>query len=445
MAKENTTQAIVKKNIGAIHIAAKLSLVERKISNALLFNAYENLLLNKIHSIDIKTMSALIGFDSKDIQLLKNAIIALETTLVQWNVLDKKGKEGWESSTLLAWAGIKDGILSYEYSTKLSEKFYNPEVFARINLSIQKNISSNYTLILYETCLRFLGTKSTGWIELDKFRAIMGITGEKTYSDFKHLNNKIIKPSIIEINRTTNIFIEVEYKRYERAVSEMRFSVKENSQLTLLEMEEGDDITTSHAYTRLLEKGVSKMVARQWIIEYGESYVLEKLDVTEQAKAAGKLKSVGGFLSKAIAENYTSTEVVEKKVASAAKQKRDLKASLERKIEALRADILKVERANRQERGRIIEVHLAALSAVEESVLRDAFLASIDSDFHLSDFREKRWASSMNAGAIVHFVAEKYSIALPLSDDTAQALKTLTIPELNAEIATIQNQIDIID
>lgn len=437
MAKENPTQAIVKKNIGAIHIAAKLSLVERKISNALLFNAYENLLLNKIHSIDIKTMSALIGFDSKDIQLLKNAIIALETTLVQWNVLDKKGKEGWESSTLLAWAGIKDGILSYEYSTKLSEKFYNPEVFARINLSIQRNISSNYTLILYETCLRFLGTKSTGWIELDKFRALMGITGEKTYSDFKHLNNKIIKPSIIEINRTTNILIEVEYRRHERAVSELRFSVKENPQLTLLEIEEDDEISASPAYKRLLEKGVSKMIARQWVLEHGEAYVLEKLEVTDHAKTTGKLKSVAGFLTKAIEGDYKSPEVIEKKAVVEAKRKREQRQAIERQIERLRADILTIERQNRQERSRLVEAHIKSLASDEEASLREAFASQIAIEANAGDFRKKGWQSIVNLTAIATFVGARYKLELPSSDDTALSLKLLTIPELNRKIGEL--------
>lgn len=441
MAKEKLSPAIVKKNVGAIHIEAKLSLVERKLSNALLFNAYENLLLNKQHSIDIKTMSSLIGFDSKNTIELKNAIEKLVSTTIKWNVLDSKGREEWEISGLLAYGKISNGICTYEYSQALAEKFYNPEIFARINLSIQKSISSNYTLILYETCLRFLGTKSTGWLELDKFRALMGITGEKTYNDFKHLNNKIIKPSVIEINRTTNIFIEVEYRRHERAVSELRFSVKENPQLTLLEMEEDDEISVSPAYKRLLEKGVSKMIARQWVLEHGEAYVLEKLEVTEHAKAAGKLKSVSGFLSKAIADNYTNAEVNEKKAISEAKKKRELKASLERKIEHLRADILKIERANRHERGRIVEAHITTLTKEDEERLGDEYAASLTNEFNRADFLKKRWASLINEASIVVFVGARYGLEYPSSDDTAHALSLPTISALNSEIGQLHDEI----
>jgi len=129
-----------------------------------------------------------------------------------------------------------------------------------------------------------------------------GVYEDKYYGEFKNLNRRIIKSSIEEINKSTNIFVIVEYRKVNKVVTDVRFLVKENPQLTLLEMEEDDEITLSPAYKRLLEKGVSKMIARQWVIEHGEAYVLEKLEVTEHAKATGKLKSVSGFLSKAIAD-----------------------------------------------------------------------------------------------------------------------------------------------
>lgn len=441
MKKQRTPQAIVKKSVGAIHIEAKLSLVERKLSNALLFNAYENLLLNKQHSIDIKTMSALIGFESKNTSELKGAIEKLVSTTIKWNIFDEKGEEEWEIASLLAYAKIKNGICTYEYSSALAEKFYNPEIYARINLSIQKNIASGHTLALYEMCVRFLGVGSTGWVSVEKFRRVMGVYEDKYYGEFKNLNRRIIKSSVEEINKSTNIFVVVEYRKVNKVVTDVRFLVKENPQLTLLEMEEDDEISVSHAYKRLLEKGVSKMIARQWVLEHGEAYVLEKLEVTEHAKAAGKLKSVSGFLSKAIADNYTNAEVNEKKAISEAKKKRELKASLERKIERLRADILKIERANRHERGRIVEAHIALLTKEDEGRLGDEYAASLTNEFNRADFLKKRWASLINEASIVLFVGTRYGLEYPLSDDTARALELPTISALNAAIGQLHGEI----
>jgi len=187
--------------------------------------------------------------------------------------------------------------------------------------------------------------------------------------------------------------------------------------------------------------GISRVQAREWIINYSEEYLLEKLEVTEHAKATGKLKSVSGFLSKAIADNYTNAEVNEKKAISEAKKKRELKASLERKIERLRADILKIERANRHERGRIVEAYIATLTKEDEGRLGDDYAASLTNEFNRADFLKKRWASLINEASIVAFVGARSGLEYPSADDTARALELPTISTLNTEIGQLQGEL----
>lgn len=434
MAKEKPPQAVVKKNVGAIHIEAKLSLVERRLSNALLFNAYENLLLKRKHSIDIKTMSSLIGFNSKNTNELKEALTKLSSTPIKWNSFDDKGREKWGVSALLASGVIENGVCTYEYSEALAEKLYNPEIYARINLSVQKNISSSYTLVIYETCLRYLGVGSTGLIEIDKLRGLLGVSGSQNYSNFKRLSEKIIRPAIKEINVTTNIFIETEYTRLEQVVTHIRFRVKENPQLNLLDSDLGDEVVQNEAYKALLKVGYPKALARRWFEEYGEAYIVEKLEITNTAKASGKVKSVSGFLTKAIEGNYQSAEVIEKKAVVEAKRKREQRQAIERQIERLRADILTIERQNRQERSRLVEAHIKSLASDEEASLREAFASQIAIEANAGDFRKKGWQSIVNLTAIATFVGARYKLELPSSDDTALSLKLLTIPELNRKI-----------
>ncbi|GAD57582.1 initiation of plasmid replication [Limimaricola cinnabarinus LL-001] len=45
----------VKKSVAAIHIGGKLTLLQRKLSNVLLLNAYDALLSNQVHRIDART------------------------------------------------------------------------------------------------------------------------------------------------------------------------------------------------------------------------------------------------------------------------------------------------------------------------------------------------------------------------------------------------------
>ena len=89
----------------------------------------------------------------------------------------------------------------------LAEKLHDPKVFALINLSIQRQFTGGYVLALYENCFRFVKTKSTGWWEMETFRRLMGVEDSEYYQSYKHLNAKIIKPAVAEVNKVSDIVI----------------------------------------------------------------------------------------------------------------------------------------------------------------------------------------------------------------------------------------------
>lgn len=59
---------------------------------------------------------------------------------------------------------------------------------------------------------------STGWWELDRFRRLIGAENV-TYDQFKNLNKKIIAPSVSEINKSSDIFIEAEFQKEGRKIT----------------------------------------------------------------------------------------------------------------------------------------------------------------------------------------------------------------------------------
>ncbi|MEM1007255.1 MAG: RepB family plasmid replication initiator protein, partial [Pseudomonadota bacterium] len=60
----------VKKNVAAIHISGKLSLLQRKLSNVLLLNAYDALTSAATHTIDARTLAMMVGYNSNDFDTL---------------------------------------------------------------------------------------------------------------------------------------------------------------------------------------------------------------------------------------------------------------------------------------------------------------------------------------------------------------------------------------
>lgn len=357
----------VKKNVAAIHVSGKLTLLQRKLSNVLLLNAYDTLIHNTTHRIDARTLCTMIGYHSNDMDTLKASLRGLVETLAEWDMLDENGQQEWGVSSLLAFAKLKGGVCEYAYSAALAEKLHDPKVFALINLNIQKRFTSGHALALYENCYRFVRTGSTGWWSLDLFRRLMGVSDSAYYEVFKHLNAKIIKPAVAEVNKTSNIIVTPETRKMGRAVTDIRFRIAENPQLAILDLDDGAGVRNTPVYDRLRGLGVSDRLARQWISEHGEAHVDAKL-----AYVAGRddVKNPARYLQAAIAP--------------------------------VAADPAPPS-SDRARKLAIVRDLVAARSPTQRDADRRIFLSRITDRAAQQDFERHGWMSALNAAAILAF------------------------------------------
>lgn len=431
------TKNILKKNVSVIHINAKLSLLQRKLVNALLFNAYERLLTDDTHSINVALLSEMIGFDSKNVAYLKSALTGMVETSVEWDILEDDGTQSWEVSSLLSSAKIRGGTCSYRYDKSLAEKLFHPDIYSKINLSVVKHMKSSYALILYENCHRFLGTGNTGWWEIDTFRKIMGVD-DGSYTQFKFLNRDIIKPAIIEVNKLSNIQIDYETSRKGRLVTGVRFSVKPNAQMSLLEMEEDDQVSETAAFKALLKFGVSKTLARSWVMEFGEEYVLSKVEYTKSQAAAGRIKSSkSGFLKSALENDYVSEIEINRAQKEAIEQRKSQKSQIEQEIAAKEATWRNIERETRRRSlAQIVEVFDALPERLQ--VEKTEEVESQLSGIQLGDFKKNGWNSMLSYKAI-HSVWQNHEPPLPSQDDIAKEMGVVDVSEFQRSLSELKN------
>lgn len=297
----------VRKHVAAIHVGGKLSLLQRKLSNCLLLNAYDDLLRRPSHRIDAQTLSTMAGYDSNDQKTLREALKALAETTAEWDMLDDDGERQWGVSSLISYATLKAGICEYAYAPPLAEKLHDPAVFAIINMKVQRNFTSGHALALYENCYRFVRVGSTGWWDIETFRRLMGLHDVAYYDVFSRLNAKVIKPAVAEVNKVSDIRITAETRRQSRAISHVRFLIQRNRQETLFDLGDDEGVRKSPVFERLASNGISERLARQWISEHGEDYVSEKLDFIERERARGRVrKTPQAYLSAAISGDFKS-------------------------------------------------------------------------------------------------------------------------------------------
>ena len=107
----------------------------------------------------------------------------------------------------------------------------------------------------------------------------MAVGDSHYYQTFKHLNAKIMKPSVTEVNKLSNLIITPELRKTGRGVSHIRFKIAKNPQLSIFDLDDSEGLRNSDVYPRLRGLGVTDRLARQWIKEHGEGACVTQLPI----------------------------------------------------------------------------------------------------------------------------------------------------------------------
>lgn len=280
------------KHVSAIHSAAPLTLLQRKINNALLFHAYPMLTKQEEHSITMTELCRMIGYEGHNYDALKEAILGLLNTVIQWNVIgDHYQDEVWRAGAIISFVEIKKSVCTYYYSKPLRELLYEPSVYGRISMLVQAKFSSVYGLALYENCIRYVGTKVTKWFDYDVFRKLMGVMDYTKYALFKDFKKRVIDGAVSEVNLRSSIDITPEYKKVGRKVVAIRFTVEEKRRVIALGKKTSKTYEELAAEERLIidqmmkEFSISSSHALKLLRDYGIEDILKKIKILKNTKA----------------------------------------------------------------------------------------------------------------------------------------------------------------
>ena len=342
----------------AIQIQSKISLLQRRAWNVLLANAYNDLPDKDIHSVSMVELAAKLGFDSKNQEYLKDMLRSLRSCEVEWNLLNKDNKQVWGVASLLASAEIENGICTYGFAPHLRLKLHNPRVYAKLNLRLQNQFTSRYALILWELCFDYFDTDraqgETPFMPLATFKELIGLKADE-YPVFGFLNRDVIKPAVKEINDLTDYLVEVEQKRLVRRVAELKFRITKVKQFPVQESLFPDIENLSPVAVELVQAEIDRNMALQiadqaWDFVAPEklsppgtysdfaAYVAEKIEISQHA---AEVKNRGGFIIKAIRENYQDTQVQKERQVRAEKVREKELEDLKSEFSVKRDNILR--------------------------------------------------------------------------------------------------------
>ncbi|WP_200333212.1 replication initiation protein [Thiocystis violacea] len=347
-------QTLFYKPTGTVQIANNFTLIERKILNAIIWHSQKHKFKPGEHALPIRDVFHLIGLDSSRNQdVLKDAIRSLVGTVVEWNILGADRVDEWGVCTFLASGVIRNGKLQYILNPKIVEKINQPTLYAKIQLLVQSQIRKRHALVLYEFFLDALSRlQKTSVRVVVPVVQVYELLSVNTEMGYKFFNRDVIKPSLAEITKHTDVEVTYEANKDGRRVVELVFNVKKKDSFQLSldfdsgrldhveKLEEARSANRVGGLQALLEHyGVGKRKAQALIKTYDDERIRGNIEKLLQEKRSGKtINNVPAYLVKAIEEDYRPKPSPKEQEEEQARRKREAAAKKKKEREALKAE-----------------------------------------------------------------------------------------------------------
>lgn len=425
MAKEKTTQlGELKKHVATIHCSNTLTLLQRKISNALLYHAYQKMLVLEEHDISIKQLCGIIGYNGNNHKKIKDALKGLISTIVEWDVVDSiTGEEDWTASTILASVRLKGSQCTYAYSPRMKELLHSPSVYAKINLITQAHFQSSYGLALYENCIRYRGLPHTKWFDMDLFKKLMGVP-DSTYPIFRDLKRRVLDKAVEEVNTYSDLLIEYEVKRIAQKVINIRFKLKQREKKKRFGMSlvgEGREVQQLELSTvqvelvhELRKYGLHEEEIKKLLQAYDSEFIFEKIKLVKSSEIymSGEIRNVAGYLIKSIKNDYKlpkiSRELIDIDIKEKEEQMNELRKSMK--------DQEKLKQNYSEYLNEKVKNFMSQLSEKEIDFIKEEFGSSLgkESNPFVKYYRKSGLENKTIWALFRHFFIEKYRSSLNL-------------------------------
>ena len=371
----------LKKHAATIHCSNTLTLLQRKISNALLYHAYKDIMTKEEHEISIRQLCNLISYNGNNHGAIKDALKGLLSTVIEWNLVnDTTGLEDWTASAMLASVSLQGPLCYYAYSPRMKQLLYSPSMFGKINLYIQARFKSSYGLALYENCTRYRGLPYTKWFDIELFRKLMGVPADN-YTIFRDFKRRVLDKSVEEVNTYSDILVEPELYRERRQVVKLRFLLKERAKKirlgTLLEPENTANTAIDELRSKMINAfSLSPKQTEQILQDYKYEFIMEKIHVIESSKnyQQGKVKNIAAYFKSALKNDYQMVKTSEVSL----RQKKQEETRAKENLQEIRRLCREMEVAYLVYKEKTVDTSINALTARKKQKFMQSFYESAE-------------------------------------------------------------------
>lgn len=219
----------------------RLTLLSRRIYNALLYHAQQQGVDERQYTIPLATLIGDSHFNSRNVALLKEHIREMQTTLIEWNSVGA-GEQRWTSSQLLGAVEIAERgsgypvIITWSYPDKVRERLLKPNRYTRILLEVGAQMRSYAAAVLFELGMQYLTSPSKLTMREDLYWWASVLTGRSDIDkvDYRYFKRDVLRPALAEVDALQDDFsLELIEHREGRRIAELQFMVHRKTQSAL--------------------------------------------------------------------------------------------------------------------------------------------------------------------------------------------------------------------
>lgn len=318
----NVVANILNKHLGAVHNSSPLSFVQRKAINILLKNADKEIHADIEHKISMRELMLGIGWNtaSKTPENLKECLNELVSIKIQWNIFEADKKSKWVTSTLLASAAIKDGYVYYSYSLPLRALLSRPNVYAKLDLGIQKLFRVKYSMLIWEYISGELSSKKkdmiiTQWLTYEqilKLTYLENTAYEKRYSLFLE---RVLEKSLKEINDKSDVEVTYKTKNEKGRITHICFHAnKKGTQNLQIDFINEATTLVDNSSSQLKQIGIPNQMISEIKEKHTEEQIQNAIDFFCAEYDPSKINNPIAYFNKALKEGWVLPQIMKKRL-----------------------------------------------------------------------------------------------------------------------------------
>jgi hypothetical protein len=242
------------------------------------------------------------GSDASDRTAAKRYLKEMRGLEVDWESTAPGDGVKWRGFSMLSEVALEvrrgETWVSWSFPPSIMSALREPARWARIDLELLSRLGTYASIALYEICARYrdnpggvTSRKPVGWWT-DALSNVPG--GDRR--EWRKFKSERIKEAIDEINRETDLEIELIEHRQGRMVQEVQFAVRRRSKLSATRIGNAAPVDANLSL-RAETLGIREIKFDALVKEFGEPMVREKLELLERRATNTNLRIVDNAYS----------------------------------------------------------------------------------------------------------------------------------------------------